>query len=167
MRESAWVFDQVRRLEPEAIGEPGQRTFRLLIENDEAAASLWLEKEQLQFLALAIEQLLATLPERAGGEEPPPLLRPFPSDPSIEFKIGRLTLGYDEERDSYVLVAHDLDEDLEGPGTLLCRATRGQLRKLSRAIIDVVSRGRPRCPICGEPAVPEPHRCIRANGHVH
>lgn len=167
MSESSWMFEEVRRLEPDAIGEPGQRTFRLLLENDEAAACLWLEKEQLQFLALAIEQLLASLPERPGGEEPPPLVRPFPSDPSIEFKIGRLGLGYDEERDSYVLVAHDLDDDPDGPATLSCRTTRVQLRKLSRAIVDVVSRGRPRCPLCGEPAVPAPHRCIRANGHVH
>ena len=58
--EAQYVFGPATRLQAQAIGEPGHRTFRLLIESDDGrAAALWVEKEQLQALGLAIEQLLA------------------------------------------------------------------------------------------------------------
>ena len=47
-------------MQAQAIGEPGHRTFRLMVESsDGRAAALWVEKEQLQALGLAVEQLLA------------------------------------------------------------------------------------------------------------
>ena len=36
----------------EALGLPGQRTFRLLVLSESMSAQLWLEKQQLQALAL-------------------------------------------------------------------------------------------------------------------
>ncbi len=60
MFEAQYVFGPATRLQAQSIGEPGHRTFRLLIESDDGrAAALWVEKEQLQALGLALEQRLA------------------------------------------------------------------------------------------------------------
>ena len=37
-------FDVVKRLEPDAVGVPGARRFRLIVQNNDDTAFLWLEK---------------------------------------------------------------------------------------------------------------------------
>ena len=68
MFDAQYVFGPATRLQAQAIGEPGHRTFRLLIESDDGrAAALWVEKEQLQALGLAgprLGQVLGILLER-------------------------------------------------------------------------------------------------------
>jgi uncharacterized repeat protein (TIGR03847 family) len=180
--EAQHLFGPASRLQAQALGKPGERTFRLLVESDDArSAVLWLEKEQLQALGLALEQLLAEPQGRlASSSKAPsqPTLESFPVQPTVDFKVGRLALGQDEGEletgPRYILLAYDIesttteeqDEPLSPP-TFLCRATREQLRALSRNIADVVAAGRPRCPLCGEPVqrLDQPHGCVRANGH--
>ena len=48
-----------RTLHASAVGEPGSRYFRVLVEAIRGTACLWLEKEQLLQLALATQELLA------------------------------------------------------------------------------------------------------------
>ena len=67
-----WDFGRAELLEPEAIGEPGQRTFRLRVLSGSEAASLWLEKEQLVALTLAIRQLLEQTDEEDASSEAGP-----------------------------------------------------------------------------------------------
>ena len=106
-------FGRVSRLEAEAIGEPGQRTFRLRVSSGEHTASLWLEKEQLQALALALMRLLVQMgqPEYipAAGTAPKPL-SPFPEQPSLDLKVGRLGLGLDQTEGNIVLFAYEGEE---------------------------------------------------------
>ena len=45
-------FTNLTRLTPEAIGEPGKRTFRVMADSGSSSATIWLEKEQLFQLAL-------------------------------------------------------------------------------------------------------------------
>ncbi|GAC1396352.1 MAG: hypothetical protein NVSMB65_15510 [Chloroflexota bacterium] len=52
-------FHGLWRLSPEALGEPGKRSFRLVAENDGGRAILWAEKQHLQGLAMAIYQMLS------------------------------------------------------------------------------------------------------------
>ncbi len=182
--ESRNSFGPATRLQAEALGRPGQRTFRLLVQGEDGrSAVLWLEKEQLQALGLAVEQLIAELQGRmASSSQGPSLPSPdtFPLNPTLEFKVGRLALGQDESEletgPRYVLLAYDLEgtnpeeqEEPSEPATFSCRTTREQLRELSRNIADVVAAGRPRCPLCGEPLerVNQPHGCVRSNGHHH
>jgi uncharacterized repeat protein (TIGR03847 family) len=177
--DAQYVFGPVTRLQAQAVGEPGHRTFRLLVESDDGrAAALWVEKEQLQALGLAVEQLLAEFQGR-GGVRPPrqPPVETFPPNPTVDFKVGRLALGQDEsELESgprYVLLVYDLEgsgseeEEPSQRATFACRATREQLRSLSRSIAEVVAAGRPRCPLCGEPmdSKDKPHGCVRSNGY--
>jgi uncharacterized repeat protein (TIGR03847 family) len=163
-------FGPVSRIQPDAVGVPGSRRFRLLVEGSPGAACLWLEKEQLQALGLAIEQLLAPLATiwTSNPPEPPPQgsSAGFPAQPRIEFQVSRLALGFDEGNQQFLLLVHDADADQEGPATLTCRATRPQLKALGQAISGLVSAGRPRCPLCGQPIEGPQHVCAGSNGHT-
>lgn len=177
--DAQYVFGPASRLQAQAIGEPGHRTFRLLVEGDDGrAAALWVEKEQLQALGLAVEQLLAEFQGKVAGRPPQqPPIETFPPNPTVDLKVGRLALGQDEsELESgprYVLLVYDLEssvgeeEEPSQPATFAARATREQLRALGKNIADVVAAGRPRCPLCGDLMdTPDKHRgCVRTNGH--
>ena len=76
MAEAQRDLGPLNSLETEAIGEPGQRRFRLrLIAHDEVSASLWLEKEQVDSLATAVRRVLAQnrWPGERGRPDPLPL----------------------------------------------------------------------------------------------
>lgn len=169
MAHSPQDFGPALRLEADAVGPPGQRTFRLLVTNCEGAASLWLEKEELQALGIAIDQLLARLSSRSQWKyygtpvEPFKPAEDFPSHPLVELKVGQLSLGYEGESRTFVLMVHDPEDDPEGPATFTCTATATQMRRLGRQIAAVIAAGRPRCPLCGDPLEPEGHQCVRAN----
>ena len=60
-------FTNITKLQPEAQGEPGKRTFRIIVDSESSSASMWMEKEQLFQLAVAIQRLIATLPEDLSG----------------------------------------------------------------------------------------------------
>jgi uncharacterized repeat protein (TIGR03847 family) len=163
-------FGPVGRLQSDAVGSPGSRRFRLLLEGGKGSACLWMEKEQLQALGLAIEQLLAplaTIWTKSPSEGPRPTVADdFPAQPTIEFQVGRLALGFDEESQQYLLLVHDSEASQEGPATLVCRANRAQLRALSQSIAALVAAGRPRCPLCGQPLEGPTHVCAGSNGHT-
>lgn len=180
MFEAQHGFGPTKRLQAQAVGRPGERYFRLLIESQEAqSALLWLEKEQLQALGLAAEQLVTQskgpLRPSRSVELPPP--ETFPASPTLELKVGRLAIGQDEsELESgprYVLLAYDVEStsadeaEPSGPANFACRVTREQLQVLSQNIAEVVSAGRPRCPLCGTTVqrLDQPHGCVRANGY--
>jgi uncharacterized repeat protein (TIGR03847 family) len=164
-------FGGVSRLEAEAIGVPGQRTFRLRISSGERTASLWLEKEQLQALALALMRLLVQMgrPEyipTAGTAVNP--LSPFPEEPSLDFKVGRLGLGLDQTEGNIVLFAYDEgaeEESEQAEAVLACRAEPTQCRDLVAMIEAVIAAGRPICRLCLAPIDPGGHVCARSNGH--
>ena len=168
MPEHRYDFGLAAAIAAEAMGEPGQRTFRLLVRNDTDLAVLWMEKEQLQALAMAAEELLAQVPERrqsanATVEEADP--KHFQGTVDVEFKIGQLGIGYDEDGSYFVLLVHEVETDPETPATFRCLLTRPQLAVLGQQAKGVVAAGRPRCPLCGSPLEPAPHLCPQSNGH--
>jgi uncharacterized repeat protein (TIGR03847 family) len=156
-------------IKADALGEPGQRTFRVRLQSRSGSATLWLEKEQLQALGMAIDQLLAQLrSNKIGRSEPPSRASEsgdFPQSTENELRVGRLGLGYDEEKDMLILLTHDPETEPEGPPTLTCRVSRGKMRTLSGEIASVVSAGRPRCPLCNAPITAgASHACPGSNG---
>ena len=159
---------EAQRLRAEAIGEPGQRRFRLLAIVDGRTTIVWMEKQQLQALGMALEQLLEDLPDRGPDIEPTALPIEFDLDTRRQFRAGRMELGYDERNDRLVIVAHDINEDsgeAQEPD-FACRLSREQARELSADAAAVVSAGRPRCSMCGAPMGPGPHVCPQQNGHL-
>jgi uncharacterized repeat protein (TIGR03847 family) len=170
-------LDPVTRLTADAVGEPGHRTFYLQAASGPEQVTLLLEKEQVRRLAESLEtwlpELAADRPEdpaevRAAEAGPLDLTEPLEPD----FRVGQLALSYDPERDRVVVVATELqaggDEDpAEPPDPLEVRlfVTRPQLRVLARHGSEVVARGRPPCPLCGNPLDPSGHVCPAMNGH--
>ncbi len=169
-------FGPIERLQASSIGLPGQRTFRIQFLNQEGeSASLWIEKEQLQALGTAIDQLVAQLSddqyidivtrEPVIAEAKPEMQFPEPYD--VEFKIGRLALGYDEGRGLFTLLIHDLESGQQTSGGLRCLVTRDQLQSLSEQVQVLIAAGRPRCPLCGSPLSEGiAHFCPPSNGHA-
>lgn len=147
----SYEFRTVRRLESEAIGVPGKRTFRLVADNDAGSAIIWTEKEHLANLAMAIRHMLNAkeAPSRRPRElpeapAPAPLIRL-----TLSFHADRFELGHDSETGELLLYAHDWEVDETGPHTFSCRAARSRMELLATNIEDVCAAGRPRCEVCG------------------
>ena len=153
------------RIQIEAIGEPGSRRFRLLSIVNGQTFAVWLEKQQVQALGLALEQMLERLPDTAPELPDNPGLAEFDLETRKQFRVGRMELGYDESEDRIVVVAYDLNSQDDSDAAFACRMSRDQARDLCSEAASVVAAGRPRCTMCGEPMDPDGHVCPQQNGH--
>lgn len=151
---------------PEAVGQPGQRRFRIKAMNEDGrTVSLWLEKEQLSALGDAIETVLKgegyDLGPTRPAEEPV-----FPWKCDIDFRIGQLSLGLHRNERMIVLSAAEITEEQTAPTNSVAVAIDyGQSTALSDDIVKVVAAGRAPCALCGGPLDPAGHVCPRQNGH--
>jgi uncharacterized repeat protein (TIGR03847 family) len=169
----------------DAVGQPGQRRFRLFAQSTRGSVIMWMEKGQLNNLSLALDRFLAQLTEgqvlrieARAGSPPVPEGMPddFPVPATYDFQVGEMKLGYDERHDIFVLSATPLDIVLgpdERPQLLMREEeavsfsfTQDDARQLTSLINAVVSRGRPVCPLCGAPLEDGPHACLKQNGHL-
>ena len=157
-------FTDVSKLAAEAFGDPGKRTFCIQVDSASSTASIWIEKEQLFQLALAIQQMMAALDDEAGPASDPPVDREAPGLTSLDFKVMKLVLGHDTSRRLFVIDAHD--EADEEQATIRVWADERQIQEFSEGALRVCAAGRPLCPLCGRPVDEEGHRCARVNGHA-
>ena len=109
MADAKVEFTNTSRLEPDAVGEPGRRMFRILADSESSSAVLWIEKEHLLELAMGIQQLMATLPETdADGYIPPE--REAPGLTRLDFRIGKLALGHDSRNGLFLIDAYNMED---------------------------------------------------------
>ena len=175
---------QVDVLGAEAVGQPGQRRFRLFVRSRRGSAIMWMEKEQLNGLSLALDRFLAQLTEgqvlrteAQAGQPPTAEGMPvnFPSTPDYEFQVAQIKIGYEEVGGLFLLSVVPLDIVM-GPGqepeavidedaAVLFFFSQQQAQQLTTAISVIVSAGRPVCPLCGTPLDGGPHACVKQNGH--
>jgi conserved hypothetical protein len=166
----------VERITTDAVGEPGLRVFYLQARGRSQTLTVVVEKQQVQLLAASVLELLADLEVETGsgpGDEDLDLEEPL--DP--RWRAGRLSIGYDQERDLFMLEieefrpdAQEEEEDppnpvVDDPETVRLWATREQMLALARRGAEVAERGRPTCQFCGNPMDPEGHACPAMNGH--
>ncbi len=176
-------FGIVEVLGAEAVGQPGQRRFRIYVQAERNSAIMWMEKEQLNSLSLALDRFLAQITEgqvlrteAQAGNRPITEGMPtdFPVQPTYEFQVGQIKINYDERSTQFLLNAIPLqivmerDEaqvfmDEEQAVSFLF--THQQAQYLSSTIVQVVTAGRPVCPLCHTPLDDGPHACIKQNGH--
>ena len=164
-------FGGVSSIGAEAIGKPGHRQFRIVLQTGLASAVLWLEKEQLQQLAVYIQEFVESLGE--GGKEqcersPDP--EPTLSAEQVEFKVGKLGIGHDASSDLFLITAYDIEEDEQQEGeeksaTLTFWVTLEQAKEFASKAIKVCASGRPVCVLCGQSIGPAGHLCPKSNGH--
>ncbi len=160
-------FTSITSIRPEALGEPGQRTFRLLVEDVAGSAMIWLEKEQLFQLAMAITRLQAILSSSGGADPQAPSAGDESSGPHLEFTVGKMVLGHEGNSDRFVIDAYDagIEESEDAGPTVRLWGVRGQLRNFAAEALKVCAAGRPICPLCAEPMDATGHKCARVNGH--
>ncbi len=168
MPDSRHDFGLISRLQAQSFGQPGQRTFCVAAANDTEAATLWLEKEQLAALGQAIETQLGRLRSARSSRAvtAPDPTTAYSGDPTVDFRIGQLALGFDEREGVFLLLAYRVENEEQDRPSFSCQATADQFRALAEQIVQVVAAGRPNCPLCGLPMDPAGHACPRTNGHL-
>jgi uncharacterized repeat protein (TIGR03847 family) len=168
MAESSSDFGQVDGIGAEAVGPAGQRTFRLIARGRNEYASMWMEKEQLAALGTALQQQIVRMGRPLSGDRAPQLMqgRELPASADVEFRCGQVGLGYDEEREQFIVFAYPVDAAEGDPAAWTGRLAIGQGRALSREIDQIVNAGRPKCPLCGLVMDGPTHICPRTNGHA-
>jgi uncharacterized repeat protein (TIGR03847 family) len=160
-------LDPVERITTEAIGPPGKRVFYLQGRKGDRLVTLLVEKQQLELLVASVVEILARIGKET--EEGPAEEAMALEDPIVpEWRVGRLSIGYEEDRDLLLLEAEEQlteeDEEQE-PQMVRFWAAREQMLALARHGAAVCARGRPRCELCGNPIDPEGHLCPALNGH--
>jgi uncharacterized repeat protein (TIGR03847 family) len=170
MTPEIYDLNPVMHITADAIGPPGQRVFYLQAGQEDTLVTLVVEKEQVEALAISVEQMLEELenrhPQSAGEMEligQYDLVLREPIEPL--FRVGQMGLGYDEEADMLIVVAQELTDDSEEMSVARFWASRAQMKALSEHSLEVVESGRPRCPLCDSPIDPGGHFCPRRNGH--
>lgn len=178
-------LESVDRITAGAVGEPGQRTFYLQAVAGTEVVTVMVEKQQVELLAASILDILSRIDKETGegpSEEDLALAEPLES----RWRVGRLSIGYEEEGDRMLLELEELvpgeeeeerDEESGGefevpvvpagpePDRIRIWASREQMLALSRRGASVAAAGRPRCQFCGNPIDPEGHTCPAMNGH--
>jgi len=201
-----FLFDPPDRFVAGALGQPGQRTFFLQASKGSAVLSVAVEKVQVALLAIRIGELIETLERRAPdaqavdaqaakahavdaqateAQAAPRLVAVSPqrarglTEPVVEaFRVGSMTITYDDERHDLTLEARELGDDDSDDGepqdgdlgeaghVMRVRLGLNEARSFAEEAMVVLAAGRPPCPICGEPLDPQGHICLRRNGYV-
>jgi uncharacterized repeat protein (TIGR03847 family) len=173
----------VDRITADAIGEPGARVFYIQARAGAELVTVIVEKQQVQLLAASVLELLDDVPGADPLAEPASegsaMALEEPVDP--RWRAGRLSIGFDQDRDLFLLEVEEFQPDLEEldeddprsimpepgsePESIRIWASPAQMLALSRHGADVAERGRPTCQFCGNPIDAEGHACPAMNGH--
>lgn len=168
-------LNPVLHVTTDAVGPPGNRVFYIQASDQNQMVTVIVEKQQVQSLAISVEEFLRDLKERQPDL---PEAEPVYSEPDMQikkpidplFRVGQLGLGYDEHRDLMLLIMREIqatEDEPEGGATLRIWCTRAQMRAMCHWGLEISGRGRPICGNCGEPIDPEGHFCPKRNGHKH
>ncbi|MGA3152855.1 MAG: DUF3090 domain-containing protein [Streptosporangiaceae bacterium] len=178
-----YSYDPPERFIAGTVGQPGERTFYLQASGGGRTTSVALEKMQVSQLAERLDELLDEVLRRSGGAAAVPAAAPvtLADDGPLElplmedFRVGAIALAWDHDGERVIIEAQEESEEpLEpltddvpegGPAILRVRITAAAARAFSQRALQVVSQGRPQCPLCGLPLDPSGHVCPRQNGH--
>jgi uncharacterized repeat protein (TIGR03847 family) len=95
-------LDPVDRITTDAVGEPGQRAFYLQARKDTDVVTVLVEKQQVELLSASILEILSRIGMETGeGPADDELDLEQPVEPL--WRVGRLSIGYEEERDLILL----------------------------------------------------------------
>lgn len=106
-------LDPVDRITADALGEPGDRAFYLQARKGSDLVTFLVEKEQVQLLAASVVDILARI-DKEVGQGPPEEEMGLEEPISPEWRVARLSIGYQEERDLFVLELTELVGEEEG-----------------------------------------------------
>lgn len=105
-------LDPVDRLTADAVGPAGSRTFYLQGRKGDQLVTLVVEKQQVQLLAASVVEILSRIGKETGqGPTDEAMQLEEPIVPS--WRAGRLSIGYQEDRDLLLLEAEEAVEEPE------------------------------------------------------
>lgn len=182
MAAQVYRFDQPDRFIAGTVGRPGERSFFLQARDDTKLISVLLEKEQVSVLAERVDDMLDEILRRAGGLTTVPAVAPTeledldPLEQPIveEFRVGSMTLKWDNEDEHVEVAAYAVvEDDTEPPDdpeesdrdVMVVRLSGAEARAFVKRAQAVVGAGRPPCPLCSLPLDPSGHVCPRQNGY--
>lgn len=151
---SAMELGPVERITAGAVGEPGHRTFFLQARVRGRLLTFLVEKEQVELLAASILDILARVGRETGsgpGEEELELEAPL----EPEWRVGRLAIGYAEDRDLMMLELEELrEEEPEGGARVEALDERPEIPRVRSRPASGCGRRASRCwpsPVTGRP----------------
>jgi uncharacterized repeat protein (TIGR03847 family) len=180
---AVYSYDPPDRFVAGTVGQPGERAFYLQASAAGRVTSVLLEKAQVSQLAQRLDELLDEVLRRTGGAAAVPAAAPagLADDGPLElplteeFRVGAIALAWDHDDERVIIEAQEeTDEPIEplseeipedGPGVLRVRISAAAARAFTQRALQVVSQGRPPCPLCGLPLDASGHICPRQNGH--
>lgn len=140
------------------VGPKGRRQFNMQVGQGSQVITMTIEKEQARQLADAIEEILDDLEKRDEETFKQPIINLGKWDMALrdpvepQFRVAKMGLGYDEERDRIILVAQELlvtaseEEEIDPlttqPSIVRMWGTREQYKALSVHSLKVVDAGR-------------------------
>src|SRR3954452_25073811 len=101
-------FGRALAIDAEAVGQPGSRRFRLLVQSAGQCASVWMEKQQLAGIGEWFEETLQRLDREEPVTEPDEEPGPIGAIYDLEFSAGQIGLGYQEDEGLFALQCFDL-----------------------------------------------------------
>lgn len=158
-------FTDVSKFIPETFGEPGMRTFRINVDSASSTANVWLEKEQLAELCLAMVQMEQETRNVSQESGEPPKGIEASGLTNLDFKADRLAFGHNPDSGFYIVDAHDPEDESGDEPTVRIWVTRKMIIEFSKSGLAIVSAGRPICQLCNRAMNPQGHYCERSNGH--
>lgn len=192
-------FDAPEGFATGAVGKAGDRAFYLQAAQGPRIASVMLEREQVAILADRVMAVIDELERRGlaaidAGPAAHSSVRPLEEPIREEFRVGTMTIAWDDDVDELVIEARsmtfdagagevatreieveEIDEDEIpddapiGPDVLRVHLTPSMAQRFARDADTVVGGNRPACPFCGEPLEPTGHLCRRPQGgeYIH
>lgn len=174
-------YDSPDRFVTGTVGPPGDRTFFLQAREGDRLTSVALEKEQVAVLGERLRELLSRVAEGPGNRpqivdvvaghsqhdaDEPDDTAPLDQPIEEEFRVGTMTLAWDDETQAVVVEAFAAteNEDDEATEALVVTITPAMAQDFTSRARVVVGAGRASCQFCGNPIDPEGHLCPRANG---
>lgn len=155
---------------PGTVGPPGRRVFYLQARQGPDLHTWRLEKQQVAAIATYLAELLTDLPEPEG---PAPEREVLEEPVDAAWIVGSIGVGVRDETDRIVVALEellaDVPDDVAGLDARRARVhlTRGQAAHLVSLAAQLVTAGRPPCPLCGKPVDVDGHACVKSNGHGH
>jgi uncharacterized repeat protein (TIGR03847 family) len=175
------LFENPSRFVVGTVGQPGERTFFIQVEEGSRLISVSLEKTQVQALSDRLIYMLREIKQSEQGLAIPSLAkddRPLSSPIEEEFRVGVIGLAYNSDTTLIQIdmqaVSENSDtepdfidvDDLSGDQDILrVVISPSEASRFSKRASVVVGAGRLPCPFCGGPIDSKGHLCPRANGY--
>jgi uncharacterized repeat protein (TIGR03847 family) len=141
-----------------AIGEVGERLFLLQAREGRRVVVVKVEKDQVAILASYLAKVVQTMARPAALEMDVELEPPY----EIDLVAGEITVSLDEDAATIQVLIDSVEDDGD---SLHVTLSAEQAAAFAIRAVQLISAGRPPCPLCGLPLDPRGHDCPRTNGH--